>query len=245
MYDSIVRVKNGLINLSTGSFCRILPHLLGYLREGNNNKRLVASLIDSLPLILNEEELMKVKEDLGDEQQINFLINCFSLMRELFLRDEKRMTEFYGKAESLNLHRLIVSDYMLTDRMLVHSLPVLLKILQKSSANSSALDYMAISGLQRLKKLALHSNPDIVLELVQIVSHLARSKVDYYPNIVQMGIVEHLPRYLASSNDMVREKTLNLLGNLAKHNTQFFDDFVKYRVIAAISTTVNPKSGNH
>ena len=108
-------------------------------------------------------------------------------MRELFVRDEKRMTDFYSKAEALNLHRLILSDYLMIDRVLVQSLPVLLKVLQKSNCN--ALDYMAISGLQRMKKLLQHSNPEILLEMVQIVSHLARSKVDYYPNIAQMGLI--------------------------------------------------------
>lgn len=123
-------------------------------------------------------------------------------MRELFLRDEKRMTEFYSKAESLNLHRLIVVDYLIVDRVLVHSLPVLLKVLQKN--NCGALDYTAINGLQRLKKLLSHTNQDIIFELVQIISHLARSKSDYYPNIAQMGLVEQIPRYLTSPNEQVR-----------------------------------------
>lgn len=167
----------------------------------------------------------------------------FAIMRELLVRDEKRMTDFYSKADVLNLHRLIVSDYLMTDRVLLQSLPVLLKVLQKSSG--STLDYMAISGLQKLKKLLSHSNPEILLELVQIVSHLARSKMDYYPNIAQIGLIEHIPRYLLSPNELVREKTLNLVGNLAKHSIQFFEDFVKYRVIGAIASTVSTKTNNY
>lgn len=108
------------------------------------------------------------------------------------------MTEFCSKVESLNLHRLIVSEHLLIEKVMVVSLPVLLKMLQKS--NSSALDYMAVTGIQRLKKWLASSNTDVVLELVQILSHLARSKVDYYPNIAQIGLVEYLPRYLCSSN---------------------------------------------
>lgn len=198
IYDNIIKVKGSSWNLSVGSFCRILPHLIAALREGGNSKRLVACLIDSLYVALNEDELNKIREDSGDETQTNFLVNMFSLMRELFIKDEKRMTEFYSKADSLNLHRLILSDYLLIEKVLVQSLPILLKVLQKS--NPQALDYMAINGLQRLKKLLQHPNQDILLELVQIVSHVARSKVDYYPNIAQLGVVEQIPKYLASPN---------------------------------------------
>lgn len=53
--DNIIRIKSGQLNLSIGSYCRILPHLLSYLRDGFNNKRLVASLIDSLSIVLNED----------------------------------------------------------------------------------------------------------------------------------------------------------------------------------------------
>jgi hypothetical protein len=35
------------------------------------------------------------------------------------------------------------------------------------------------------------------------------------------------------------------LGNLAKHSTQFFDDFVKYKVIGAIAATANIKYSNY
>lgn len=108
------------------------------------------------------------------------------------------MTEFYIKTENLNLHRLIVSEYLSLERVLVVSLPILLKVLQKN--NSNALDYMAVTGIQRLKKWLASQNTDLVLELVQILSHLARSKVDYYPNVAQIGLVEHIPRYLSSSN---------------------------------------------
>lgn len=97
------------------------------------------------------------------------------------------MGEFYAKCDNLNLHRMILSDYMLTDRAIFHSLPILLKIIQKGTGN--VLDYMAISGLPKIKKLFKDSREEILIEVVQIVSLLARSKSDYYSNIAQLAII--------------------------------------------------------
>jgi hypothetical protein len=243
IYDGIVKVKNGHMNVSAGSFYKILPVLLSYIKEGGNNKRLTCSLIESLSIVLNEEDLGRLKEQYGEEYYTTFIINVFMLMRELFCRDEKRMTDFYSKAELLNLHRLILLDYLMAENVMIYSLPILLKLMQKSSSNS--LDYIAMQGLNKLKKLLTQQNQDIVLEVIQIFSHLARSKVDYYPNIAQTGLVEQIPRFLTNCTELVREKTLNLLGNLAKHSTQFFDDFVKYKVIGAIAATANIKYSNY
>jgi hypothetical protein len=85
------------MNLSIGSFYRILPVLLSYMRDGGNNKRLTCSLIESLLIVLNEEDLGRLKEKHDEEYYTNFLISMFMLMRELFYRDEKRMIDFYGR----------------------------------------------------------------------------------------------------------------------------------------------------
>jgi hypothetical protein len=146
--------------------------------------------------------LGRLKEKHDEEYYTNFLISMFMLMRELFYRDEKRMIDFYGKAELLNLHRLILLDDLMTERVMTHSFPILLKLMQKSSSNS--LDYIAMQGLSKLKKLLSHQNQDMVLDVIQIFSHLARSKIDYYPNIAQAGLIEYMPRFLMSYSELIR-----------------------------------------
>lgn len=103
---------------------------------------------------------------------------------------------------------------------------------------------MAVTGIQKLRRWLASQNVEILLDLVQILSHLARSKVDYYPNILQIGVVDQIPRYLSGNSETLKEKTLNLVGNLAKHSVQFFEEFARFRIMAAVANSINSKTSN-
>jgi fused-like protein len=61
------------------------------------------------------------------------------------------------------------------------------------------------------------------LEVVNMLSHIARLKLSYYPKLSQAGVLAFLKGKLESEDEAVLEKALNLLGNLCKHSTFFFN----------------------
>lgn len=84
------------------------------------------------------------------------------------------------------------------------------------------MDFVAVSGLPKISKYCKQKSNNLTLEIVQIISHLARAKVDYYPNIADTKIIEMIPKWLNSENEQLICRTLNLVGNLAKYSTYFF-----------------------
>lgn len=76
-----------------------------------------------------------------------------------------------------------------------------------------------------------------------MLSALARVKADFYGKIESLKVVELFTRYLTDSDERIRVKTLNLIGNMTKHSNFFISDFMKHNVIGSIVSTLN--GGSH
>lgn len=107
-------------------------------------------------------------------------------------------------------------------------------LLQKSQP--TLVQDLALNALPKIKKYLHSTTPEALIEIVQIVSIIARCDPVYYPSISAFGIVELLVVWLNHPNDTLKEKTINLIGNLAKHSSYFFGEFAKHKVISSIAT---------
>jgi hypothetical protein len=87
--------------------------------------------------------------------------------------------------------------------------------------DSSIYDYIAVQGFVKLKPFLTTKNYDLLARLLHLLSTLARAKVDFYPKIESLGIVELMSRYLSEGDINIRVKAMNLVGNLTKHSNYF------------------------
>ena len=84
------------------------------------------------------------------------------------------------------------------EKILPLSLKLLYRIIQKTTPVT--LDFIAVNGLTKLKRHLTQKPSSLTLEIIQIISHLARAKPDYYPMIAELKIVECIPKWLTSEN---------------------------------------------
>jgi hypothetical protein len=143
--------------------------------------------------------------------------------------------------QTANVHRIIFIDSLLTEKSLVYTLKVVTRILKK--CDSSVLDYIAVQGLVKLKPFLTTRNKELLSRLLQLISTLARAKPDFYPKIESLGIVELLIKYLADEDIGIKAKTLNLIGNMAKHSNFFMNEFMKHSIVNGITGTLSKGNG--
>ena len=105
---------------------------------------------------------------------------------------------------------------------LTKSLRILNILFKYLTENSNTLDFIAVQGLPKLKPFLTTDDKDLLLQIILAVTHLARSKQEYYPNINQLSIVKSIPIFLTLRQD-IKIATLKLLGNLLKHSAEFLD----------------------
>lgn len=105
------------------------------------------------------------------------------------------------------------------------------------SKDHNTLDYIAVQGLPKLKVFLETDNNELLLQMVLIVTHLARTKSDYYPNINQLGIIKFIPKYLQKGKEL-KIATLKLLANLLKHSEEFLDQLNDKKIFDMITTNM-------
>lgn len=81
---------------------------------------------------------------------ISYLQNCFILIDELASKDDKKFQDFFLKAENIGLHRLLMDEDLMVEKLLPYSLKLLYKMIQKSPP--AILDFVAVYGLTKLSK---------------------------------------------------------------------------------------------
>ena len=103
--------------------------------------------------------------------------------------------------------------------------------------DNNTLDYIAVQGLPKLKQFLTTNDKDLLLQIILVVTHLARTKQDYYPNINQLTIIKQIPTYLTLRQD-IKIATLKLLSNLLKHSPEFLDQLNELKILQQITSNM-------
>jgi fused-like protein len=94
---------------------------------------------------------------------------------------------------------------------------------------------MNYNGLRIIDKYALLEEDKTIsvkLDVLSLVSHLARLSKDYYPKIQETKIIEKSKIMIKSEDPAVRSKVCNLIGNICRHSDYFYADIQKEGLIA-------------
>ena len=91
------------------------------------------------------------------------------------------------KCESLNFH--ITLFELLEDELgLSLTLPILYRILVQKTSSTVFQDFV-ILGLPKFKKHLIISNTDILSDIIQILSIVARTDGNYYPPLSSLSLI--------------------------------------------------------
>ncbi len=87
--------------------------------------------------------------------------------------------------------------------------------------------FLSYGGLQCISKcnlLAPHLPTELTVDVLQIISQLARSSEASYESIRNAGLLIHLRPLLEHKDGRVRAKVCNSLGNFCRHSSFFYSD---------------------
>lgn len=106
-------------------------------------------------------------------------------------------------------------------------------VLNNSDDKNFAHQFVTNDGLLLYQKLELlnSNNNNVILDSVNILSHLARVSKEFYEPIHRLNLYNQLKRLFKHSEPIIRSKTCNLLGNLCRHNPYFYEQLLKHSLI--------------
>ncbi|KAJ8899282.1 hypothetical protein K2173_018256 [Erythroxylum novogranatense] len=87
----------------------------------------------------------------------------------------------------------------------------------------------------RLRRLLDVSSPrEVVLDVLMIVSDLARMDKGFYDHINGASLLEFLKEFLTHEDPNVRAKTCSALGNMCRHSSYFYDSLARHHIIGLL-----------
>ncbi|XP_047308146.1 serine/threonine-protein kinase TIO [Impatiens glandulifera] len=86
---------------------------------------------------------------------------------------------------------------------------------------------------ERLKRLLNSSSPrEVIMDILMIVSDLARMDKVFYEYIDRANILESLKDFLTNEDPNIRAKACSAVGNMCRHSSYFYSALAEHRIIS-------------
>ncbi|XP_050385130.1 serine/threonine-protein kinase TIO [Argentina anserina] len=87
----------------------------------------------------------------------------------------------------------------------------------------------------RMRRLLVRSSPkEVILDVLMIVSDLARMNKGFYEYINQASLLEFFKGFLIHEDPSVRSKACSALGNMCRHSSYFYNSLAKNQIIGLL-----------
>lgn len=87
----------------------------------------------------------------------------------------------------------------------------------------------------RMRRLLDGSSPkEVILDVLMIVSELARMDKGFYEYIDKANILTRLKEFLTYEDPNLRAKACSALGNMCRHSSYFYDSLAKHNIISLL-----------
>ncbi|XP_043723868.1 serine/threonine-protein kinase TIO isoform X1 [Telopea speciosissima] len=110
--------------------------------------------------------------------------------------------------------------------------------LAKMTCHRPLADQLLSKGLldpSRVRKLLDGSSPrEVLLDILMIVSDLARMDEVYYEHINSADLFEFLKNFLSQEDPNVRAKACSAIGNMCRHSPYFYKSLEEYQIIGLL-----------
>ncbi|XP_010671457.2 serine/threonine-protein kinase TIO isoform X1 [Beta vulgaris subsp. vulgaris] len=110
--------------------------------------------------------------------------------------------------------------------------------LAKMTSNKPLAIHLVGKGMleaSRIRRLLDGSCPKgVILDVLMIVSELARMDKGFYEYIDKANILTRLKEFLASKDSDLRAKACSAIGNMCRHSSYFYDPLARHSIISLL-----------
>jgi len=106
------------------------------------------------------------------------------------------------------------------------------------------IDAKGITIIQKYNLLAEENSSALVIDVLSLISQLARISKDNYDMIHQLNIYRPLKTMIQHRDPGVRSKVCNLIGNICRHSGFFYDMLLREDLISAAIKCCNDPDRN-
>ncbi|KAI3986271.1 hypothetical protein MKX01_028552 [Papaver californicum] len=86
-----------------------------------------------------------------------------------------------------------------------------------------------------VRKLLNSSNPrEVVLDILMIISDLARMDKDFYEHLNRADLLESMKTFLSHEDPNVRAKSCSAIGNMCRHSPYFYSSLASQHIISLL-----------
>lgn len=230
----------GLISLLTfihdALFCDFRPLFTRVFNE---------STIRSLTSLLQDKQLQSIKEwpvaSGGGTSAVGLIVaqvlRIFNLPYTIqsYSRDLEGLSRDFAGVGVISTTLSVLSNLSREHLSIAVSLLARL-ILSTDSEKVFAQHFVAAGGLAMInehKLLAEDNSPMLLIDMLSLISQLARLHRENYEKIHAANLYADLRRLIEHRDSGVRSKVCNLIGNICRHSAYFYDLLLKHDLIAA------------
>ncbi|KAG2777364.1 Serine/threonine-protein kinase [Phytophthora cactorum] len=161
-----------------------------------------------------------------------------SVSEELLVDTQEILYDAKCVQKLLGVLRFVFSTKELQLEASVLELPISFLSRLVTSSTHFGSQFVEADGMLVIKEcgmLSSNCSPSLIIDTLLIVSQLARSSQNNYDCILNADLLSEFYELTQHSEAMVRAKALNCIGNLCRHSTLFYQQFI---------TPLNGKASN-
>ena len=88
-----------------------------------------------------------------------------------------------------------------------------------------------LATVGKYKLLSIENSPSLIIDTLSLISQLARIHKDFYEPIHNANIYADLNVLIKHEDAGIRAKVCNLIGNLCRHTSYFYERLLQHKLI--------------
>mmetsp|Transcript_29071 Transcript_29071/g.52033 ORF Transcript_29071/g.52033 Transcript_29071/m.52033 type:complete len:1206 (+) Transcript_29071:492-4109(+) len=201
--------------------------------------------IRNLISLLQEKQLLSIKEwpvgSGGGNSAVGLIVaqvlRIFNLPYTIqsYSRDLETLSHEFAAVGVITTTLSVLSNLSREHMSIAVSLLARL-ILSTDAEKIFAQQFVSAGGLSMInehKLLAEENPPMLLIDMLSLISQLARLHRENYEKIHAANLYADLRRLIEHRDSGVRSKVCNLIGNICRHSAYFYDLLLKHDLIAA------------
>ncbi|OMJ73953.1 hypothetical protein SteCoe_27264 [Stentor coeruleus] len=253
--DSIPDLVVSIIN-SLNPRCEISPKgvisLLTYIHDAIYcdfrvllQKMLQEGILRSLAALLKENQLLSIQEWPlicgGGQSAVGLIVaqvlRIFNLpyTSQVYNRELDQINKEFSNCEVVTI-TLSIMKYLSKEHLSIAVSLLARLVLNTDSSKPFAQQFIQAGGMTIINKYSLLSQDNsihTIIDTLSLVSQLARLQKENYELIHQINIYADLRRLIEHRDSGIRSKVCNLIGNICRHSSYFYDLILENGLVTA------------
>jgi fused len=249
--DVVVTVINSL-----SPRCEISPKgvisLLTYIHDAIYcdfrillQKMLQENMLRNLAALLKENQLLSIQEWPlicgGGQSAVGLIVaqvlRIFNLpyTSQVYTRELEQINKEFSSCEVVTV-TLSIMKYLSKEHLSIAVSLLARLVLNTDNSKPFAQQFIQSGGINIINKYNLLSQENsihTIIDTLSLVSQLARLQKENYELIHQINIYSDLRRLIEHRDSGIRSKVCNLIGNICRHSSYFYDLILEHGLVSA------------